>query len=81
MPEAGVGVVHFVFGPRDRVTLIVRRQRSSSTVQSFCFTFNQRVVRPRTYWLASSLAISPLAALDKLAWSVRSAGRRNVWKP
>jgi|RhiMetdeSRZDD1v2_1073273.scaffolds.fasta_scaffold703112_2 hypothetical protein len=34
-PEAGVGVDHFAFGPRDGATLIVRRQRSSSTVQPF----------------------------------------------
>jgi hypothetical protein len=38
VPEASVGVVHFAFGPRDAATLIVRCQRSSSTVQFFCFT-------------------------------------------
>jgi hypothetical protein len=43
VPEALVNValfVHLVFGPRDDATLIVRCQRSSSTVQSFCFTFS-----------------------------------------
>jgi hypothetical protein len=50
-------VVHFVFG--DDATLIVRRQRSSSTVQSFCFTFSHRVVRPPSYALASSFATRP----------------------
>ena len=55
MPEAGVGVGHLAFGPRDVAKLIRRRQRSSSTVQSFCVTFNHRVVRPLSYALASSL--------------------------
>ncbi len=58
-PEAGVDVGHLPFGSRDDATLIVRRQRSSSTVQSFCFTFNHRVVRPLSYALASSLATRP----------------------
>jgi len=59
VPEAGVAVGHFPFGSRDDATLIVRRQRSSSTVQSFCFTFNHRLVRPLSYALASSLATRP----------------------
>jgi hypothetical protein len=33
-----------------------RRQRSSATAQPFCFTFNQRLVTPLSYALASSLA-------------------------
>ncbi len=52
MPEAGVGValfVHYVFCLRDGATLIVLRQRSSSTVQSFCFTFSHRLVGPPAY--------------------------------
>jgi hypothetical protein len=62
MPEALVGVarfVHFVFGPRDGATLIVRCQRSSSTVQPFCFTFSHRIVRPLSYALVSSFATRP----------------------
>jgi hypothetical protein len=58
MPEAGVGVVHFPFARRG-ATRILRRHPSSSTVQSFCFTFNHRVVRPLSYALASSLATRP----------------------
>ena len=59
MPEAGVGVIYFDFGLRDGITLIVLRQRSSSTDQSFCFTFNCRVVRQPSYALASSFATRP----------------------
>jgi hypothetical protein len=59
VPEAGVGVVHFDFGLRAGITLIVLPQRSSSTDQSFCFTFNHRVVRPPSYALASSFATRP----------------------
>ena len=58
VPEADVSVGHFPFGSPDDATLIVR-QRSSSTVQSFCFTFNHRVVRPLSYALASPLATRP----------------------
>jgi len=38
---------------------IRRRQPSSSTVQSFCFTFSHRVVRPPSYAPASSLVKRP----------------------
>jgi hypothetical protein len=35
---------------------LIHRQRSSSTVQSFCLIFNHRLVGPPSYTLASSLA-------------------------
>jgi len=50
-------VVHFVFG--DDAALIRRRQPSSSTVQSFCFTFSHCIVRPPSYVLASPFATKP----------------------
>jgi len=52
-------MAHFPFGPRDGAALIRRLQRSSATVQSLCFTFSHRVVRPPSYLLASSLATRP----------------------
>jgi hypothetical protein len=55
--------------PLAHATPIVRRQRSSSTVQPLCLTFSlvHRIVRPPSYVLAESLATRPLvAALDHL---------------
>jgi hypothetical protein len=39
--------------------LIRRRQPSPSTAQSFCLTFNHRLVGPPSYTLASSFATQP----------------------
>jgi hypothetical protein len=43
----------------DGTTLIRLCQGSSSTVQSFCFTFSHRLVGPPSYGLVSSFAIMP----------------------
>jgi hypothetical protein len=51
-----------------------RRQPASATVQSFCFTFNQRLVAPPSYTLRSSLGHVPLVpALDHLLPRVQAS--------
>jgi len=59
VPEAGVGVAHFVFGMRDGATLIVRRQPSSSTVQPFWKGARTSVGAIGVYWRITVAILQP----------------------